>query len=115
MDPTQLMPIIGILFFMVFTWYQGIGTDVSSNEFTTAAAAAAEKDKKPEGKDKKKGKGGKGGNMGADIVIDDRPGKEFINFNATPSVIKNIEKNEDDCYPLKVSKIEKINHDSYLY
>lgn len=30
-------------------------------------------------------------------------------------MIKLIEKDENDCFKLKISKIEKINHDSYLY
>ena len=41
-------------------------------------------------------------------------GKEFFDFKGPPSLVNLIEKDDEDCFPLKVIKKEKISNDTYL-
>ena len=40
---------------------------------------------------------------------------EYFDFEGPPSLFNLVEKNEDDQFPLKVIKKEKISHDTYLW
>ena len=42
-------------------------------------------------------------------------GSEFYDYYSSPSLFANIEKDDYDQFPLKVSKKEKVTHDTYLY
>jgi NAD(P)H-flavin reductase len=42
-------------------------------------------------------------------------GKEFFDFKASPSLFENVEKNEDDQFPLKLIEKSAISHDTYRF
>lgn len=42
-------------------------------------------------------------------------GSEFYDFETPPSLFKNVEKDDNDQFPLKVSKKEKMTHDTFFF
>lgn len=47
-----------------------------------------------------------------EAVVD---GKEFFTYSGVPNLCELVEKDDDDCFPLKVIKKEAISHDTYIY
>ena len=43
-----------------------------------------------------------------------QPGKEFFDYSP-PNLCDLIEKDDEDCFPLKVIKKEAISHDTYMF
>jgi len=45
----------------------------------------------------------------------DKPGNEYFDYSGPDNLFKLVEKDDEDKFPLKVTKKEKVNQDSYIF